>query len=667
MVLLNASSRRDVSGEIIGVLGVGQDITEIDRLRTESETVAKELTQFIERANAPIFGIDKEGKVNEWNETSERITGFTKKDTFGKNLVEEFITDDYKKQVKEVLNKALDGDETANFEFPLFTKKGERVMVLLNASSRRDASGDIVGMLGVGQDITEIDKFRTEADRTAVELTQFIERANAPIFGIDKEGKVNEWNETSERITGFTKKDTFGKNLVEEFITDDYKKQVKEVLNKALDGDETANFEFPLFTKKGERVMVLLNASSRRDASGDIVGMLGVGQDITEIDKFRTEADAIAKELTQFIETANAPIIGIDNIGNVNEWNQTAERITGFSKKDTFGKNLVEKFITNEYKQQVNEVLDKALIGEETANFEFPLFTKKGERVMVLLNASSRRDMKGQIVGAVGVGQDITELSGYRENLEKKVAERTNELNEALSKEKELNELKTRFVSMASHEFRTPLSSINFASGFLRRYYERLSKENFMEKVNKIEKQVAHMSYLLDDVLLIGKSEEKKIDCQPIELNFKKYLGDIIEEVDGFSKQSHEIKMHWEGERETICIDEKLGKNIFSNLLTNAIKFSPDQDSIEISINTTDETTIIKVKDFGIGIEPSEREKIFEPFHRAENVGVISGTGLGLSIVKKALDLHHGKLELISEIGEGTQFSVTIPKLIEHK
>ena len=174
--------------------------------------------------------------------------------------------------------------------------------------------------------------------------------------------------------------------------------------------------------------MVLLNSSTRRNADGEIVGVLGVGQDISEIDKLRTVSESIAKELRQFIETANAPIFGIDSKGLVNEWNQTSEKITGFKKEEVLGKNLVDTYITEDYREAVKQVLDNALKGKETANYEFPLFTKDGKRVIVLLNSSTRRNAEGEIVGVLGVGQDITILNEYKENLESKVKTRTQEL-----------------------------------------------------------------------------------------------------------------------------------------------------------------------------------------------------------------------------------------------
>ena len=278
------------------------------------------------------------------------------------NISQDFITKEYQVSVKEVLDNALQGRETANFEFPLYTKDQRRVDVLLNATTRRDVSGNVVGVLGVGQDITERKQVEVEKTRVAQELQTFIDTANAPIFGIDANGLVNEWNNKSAAITGFSREEVLGKNLVQviclkilrtldlcdvrfcfqDFITKEYQVSVKEVLDNALQGRETANFEFPLYTKDQRRVDVLLNATTRRDVSGNVVGVLGVGQDITERKQVEVEKTRVAQELQTFIDTANAPIFGIDADGLVNEWNNKSAAITGFSREEVFGKNLVQ-------------------------------------------------------------------------------------------------------------------------------------------------------------------------------------------------------------------------------------------------------------------------------------------------------------------------------------
>ena len=643
------------------IWSVVEDLTERKRKEAESSRIAKELRQFIETANAPIFGIDAHGLVNEWNQTAEKITSFKKDEVLGEDLVETYITEDYRKAVKEVLDNALKGKETANYEFPLFTKDGKRVMVLLNSSTRRNAEGQIVGVLGVGQDISEMDKLRTESESVAKELRQFIETANAPIFGIDSKGLVNEWNQTAEKITSFKKDEVLGEDLVETYITEDYRKAVKEVLDNALKGKETANYEFPLFTKDGKRVMVLLNSSTRRNAEGQIVGVLGVGQDISEMDKLRTESESVAKELRQFIETANAPIFGIDSKGLVNEWNQTAEKITSFKKDEVLGEDLVETYITEDYRKAVKEVLDNALKGKETANYEFPLFTKDGKRVMVLLNSSTRRNAEGQIVGVLGVGQDISILNEYKENLESKVKYRTLELEESLEREKELGKLKTSFVSMASHEFRTPLTSINATSDIILRYFDKLSREDINKRLEKIKGEVSDMTIMLEDILIIGKSESQKLDYNPSHMDIVGTIKNIISEYQLSESASRNIIYNIPSSEIIIQADKKWIKHIIINLFSNAIKYSDNSKQIDIAIEKDETALRFSFKDYGIGISEEDIKRLFEPFHRGKNVGNISGTGLGLSILQKAIELHKGRIEVNSEIGKGSIFTVFLP------
>ncbi|ARV07522.1 PAS domain-containing sensor histidine kinase [Polaribacter sp. SA4-10] len=383
-----------------------------------------------------------------------------------------------------------------------------------------------------------------------------------------------------------------------------------------------------------------------------------------ELDGYRSKMEHVARDLTRLIDTANAPIFGIDSGGLVNEWNQTSEKITGFKKGDVFGKNLVQTYITEDYRESVKKVLDDALKGKETANFEFPLFTKNGHRVMVLLNSSTRRDANGKITGVIGVGQDITELASYRKELELMVDERTRELHEALKKEKELSELKSKFVSTASHEFRTPLSAINFAAGSIKKYWTKMEPIMIEKKLDKIEDQVMHMTKLLDDILIVGQADAGKLKNNPRHINFGNFIYEIIEEVYSSHKKSHEILLiDNEGlKKSDLFIDEKLGRNIFINLISNAIKYSPRNKKVHIELASKKNHIIISIIDYGIGIPESEFKNIFQPFTRGQNVDLIQGTGLGLSIAKEAIEVIGGKIIVNSTIGSGTSFVVKIPK-----
>ena len=168
-----------------------------------------------------------------------------------------------------------------------------------------------------------------------------------------------------------------GHPLVNEFITEDFRQSVQEVLDKALRGEEDSNFAFPLVTKDGHRLEILLNATSRRDVDGHIIGVVGIGQDITA-------RIAQEQEYARVIETANAPIFGVDLDGKVTVWNKCAADVTSFTYAEVMGQHLVQQFISIEYRESVREVLDLALKGEETANFEFPIITKTGAKIQIL-------------------------------------------------------------------------------------------------------------------------------------------------------------------------------------------------------------------------------------------------------------------------------------------
>ena len=309
----------------------------------------------------------------------------------GHHLVNEFITEDFRQSVQEVLDKALRGEEDSNFAFPLVTKNGHRLEILLNATSRRDVDGHIIGVVGIGQDITA----RIAQEQ---EYARVIETANAPIFGVDLDGKVTVWNKCAADVTSFSSGEVMGQHLVQQFISKEYRKSVQEVLDLALKGEETANFEFPIITKTGAKIQILLNATPRRDEYGSVMGVVGIGQDITG-------RLAQEQEYSRLIDTANAPIFGVDQVGKVTVWNKCAANISGYSSEETMGHHLVNEFITEDFRSSVQDVLDKALRGEEDSNFAFPLITKEGRRLEILLNATSRRDVDGHIIGVVGIGQ----------------------------------------------------------------------------------------------------------------------------------------------------------------------------------------------------------------------------------------------------------------------
>eukprot|EP00586_Coscinodiscus_wailesii_P000182 CAMPEP_0172481428 /NCGR_PEP_ID=MMETSP1066-20121228/7256_1 /TAXON_ID=671091 /ORGANISM="Coscinodiscus wailesii, Strain CCMP2513" /LENGTH=313 /DNA_ID=CAMNT_0013243685 /DNA_START=211 /DNA_END=1152 /DNA_ORIENTATION=- len=307
--------------------------------------MANKLCQLVDIANAPIFGIDVNGNVNEWNDMSAEVSGYSTEEAYGKPLVTTFILPKLQSAVWTIMDDTLRGKETSNYKLEFRTKSGKTKYLLVSATTQQDPDSNIVGVVGVAQDVTEQNKNDHAIAAMANELRQLVDTANAPIFGIGVDGNVNEWNNKTAEITGFSKEEAFGKPLISTFIVKKLQASVQEVMDNALKGVKTSNYELEFVTKSNEIRYLLVNATTRCDPENHIVGVVGVAQDVTEIKKNDRAVAAMANELRQLVDTANAPIFGIDVNGNVNEWNNMTAEITGFSKEEAFDKPLVLMFI----------------------------------------------------------------------------------------------------------------------------------------------------------------------------------------------------------------------------------------------------------------------------------------------------------------------------------
>ena len=232
----------------------------------------------------------------------------------------------------------------------------------------------------------------------------------------------------------------------------------------------------------------------------------------------------------------------------------------------------------------------------------------------------------------------------------------------ALENEKQLVEVKDRFVSMASHEFRSPISYIHKNIHAMKDQIGKISPEDLRMRLEKIQSQAEHLSSLLEDVLTIGKTGATntriKANLKTVEL--REFMLRIIDEVQSNTQHSHRIELDFPRTVLSIQSDENLLRNIFVNLLTNAIKFSPGKNEVMLSVDAWDHQVVCKVRDLGLGIEEKDLHKIFEPFHRGDNVQKIKGTGLGLPIVKKAVETLGGEVNVQSTPGAGTLFTVKL-------
>jgi signal transduction histidine kinase len=254
-----------------------------------------------------------------------------------------------------------------------------------------------------------------------------------------------------------------------------------------------------------------------------------------------------------------------------------------------------------------------------------------------------------------GIAEDVTE---------RKLAEV--EILNALAKEKELGDLKSRFISITSHEFRTPLATIMSTAELLE--YYKWTKEDEVEQLHLIQDAVKHMLQLLEDLLFIGTSEAGQVRFNPEPLVLNEFCQELVTEIQrGMSFNPtpsgipHTLTLVCRGHRFLACMDKKLLRQLLSNLLCNAIKYSPGGGQAQIELTCQDDKAIFQIQDQGIGIPKEDQSRLFDFFYRAKNVGAIAGTGLGLAIVKTCVDLHRGEIAVESEVGIGTRFTVSLP------
>ena len=257
--------------------------------------------------------------------------------------------------------------------------------------------------------------------------------------------------------------------------------------------------------------------------------------------------------------------------------------------------------------------------------------------------------------------QRETEILALNHDLEAKVADRTLQLNEALAKEKELNRLKGNFISMVTHEIRTPLALILGSSEILSRYLDRLTAAKRQDHLRTIDSAVQRMTALMEDVLLFSKAESGRMDFNPSTLDLPAFCTQLTDELASATNRRCPLMLTLNGITEPARGDESLLRHIFSNLIANAVKYSPPGSPVDFAVSRAGGDAVFTVRDHGMGIPEDDCQRLFTPFYRGKNVTTIQGTGLGLVIVKHCVEQHGGTIEIQSVEKAGTTVTVRLP------
>lgn len=360
-------------------------------------------------------------------------------------------------------------------------------------------------------------------------------------------------------------------------------------------------------------------------------------------------------QLATLLRSMSDAVIATNNRGVITFMNPAAEALTGWQQEDALGKEAAEIFqVINEVTEQPIENPVSIVLREQQVVYLdafSALVSKDGTRIPIGDSASPLRRYPDEVSGVVIVFWDISERR------------QTELLQRALEKEQELNQLKSQFVSTVSHEFRNPLAVIRTATELLELQGANITDLKRREYLRRIKTSIQTMNQLMEDVLFMGRAEAGRLTCTPVPLQLDQFCRDIIEEFSATEEETHHIVLTCQGRCTNVSLDEKLLRYSLTNLLANAIKYSPPGSTIEFDLvcNPDEQLVIFHIRDQGIGIPAAEQGRLFESFYRASNVGSVQGTGLGLAIVKKCMDAHGGQIHVSSQTGAGTTFTLMFP------
>ncbi|MBE9126540.1 MULTISPECIES: ATP-binding protein [unclassified Coleofasciculus] len=345
-----------------------------------------------------------------------------------------------------------------------------------------------------------------------------------------------------------------------------------------------------------------------------------------------------------------------DDRGVIQESNRAAAILLNVAQKYLPGKPLtlfVAEADRHTFTSQLEQLRQLPYSGIPAAilyrDWEISLQPRECEPFPAEISISAIQGYPEKVIGLRWLIRDMS----YRRQVES--------LRRQLAEEKELSELKSRFINTVSHEFRTPLNTIYVTAQLLAQTRYNLSAEKTSQLLQRTDGAVRRITQMLDDVLLFNKANANKLELKPALLDLEPFCETLVEEHQFLASDRHEIQFISHGCCQSACLDKKLLHQILNNLLSNAIHYSPKGGVVRLELICNSDQVTFQIQDQGMGIPPEEQSQLFEPFHRAENAKNLSGTGLGLAIVKKAVDIQGGTITVDSEVGVGTTFTVTLP------
>lgn len=542
------------------------------------------------------------------------------------------------------------------------------------------------------------------AAEAALQLEAIFESATDGIITIDEQGRMEMVNPAAARLFGYQPEEMLGRSI-NMLMPTAHSKQHDSYIQRYMQTGQARIIgigrEVSALRKDGTAFPIRLSISEVKLPGRRL--FTGIVHDLSR-QKAAEEALRQQKERAQlYLDIANTVIVVLGPEGRVEMLNARGCELLEIQETEALGQEWTSVAIPAEYRAEVATVFKALMQGRNIEYYENYLQSRSGKHHLIAWHNTILYDDKGQVAGTLSSGVDISAQRAAEEritrlngDLEKRVEARTEELAEvvnqllsinkqlnheiserqaaeqalrsneqqlkiALEKEKELNELKSRFVSMASHEFRTPLSTILSSADLIEAYTQTEQQPRRAKHTARIKNAVANLTSILNDFLSLSRLEEGKLSLNPSAFQLCEVWSEVADGVQGLKKPGQEIRASGIEEAPPLLLDRRMLQNIFYNLLSNAIKYSEPGQPIDCRVKAQGQQLAITIQDYGIGIPKEEQQHLFTRFFRAHNVENIQGTGLGLNIVKGYVELMGGAISFKSELHKGATFKVVLP------
>lgn len=636
---------RNQQGEMIGLVGISHDITQ----RKQHEQQQRFYASLQENVSDAVITTDLELRIQSWNRAAETIYGWRADEVMGQRVHELLQTTYEPSTSREEARQILFQQGFWQGEVRQRHCDGQWLYLLRSITLLKDAQGQPFGFVAVNRNITE----RKESERRLAEernlLRTLIDAIPSTIYVKDRAHRFILRNAAPSHIIrdldistviGKTDFDYHPAVIAEKFWAEE------EALFQT--GQPLLNQELQTVHTDGRVIWGTTTKVPLRNLHGEIIGLVGIAHDITDYKRALAALAASEEKYRHLIETMGSGLAIYDSNDNITYVNDRFCALLGYASAELLGTSAFD-YVDDTNAQIITAQLACRRKGKNTA-YELELIRKDGQRAHWLVTGSPLYNEQRQITGSFAVVTDIA--------LQKKSAVA---LQEALKKQQELSELKSRFISMASHEFRTPLTSILLMIETLLIYRHRLTNEQIEQRLQGIQDQGRYLKTIIEDILELASIQAGRVKFEPLPLALDELCRKVLEELQPLTEASPRLLYQCDDPIPLANLDKRLMRYVVINLVTNGLKYSPALTPVVVRLTLQGAKLVLQVQDQGIGIPDADLPHLFKSFHRASNVGVIQGTGLGLVIVKEAVELHGGTITVTSQLGVGTTFVITLP------